>query len=273
MVGERKPSFPDVVTRYTVPIHPVNAGDAPGLGSGVFLRIADEFFVLTARHVFEPYIHSGAMGIRITGKTHGSVDLMGAVIHVTTGVDDVGIVRVPADAGRQMIDLGYEPATSAVLHDPPPNSPGMFAFCGYPREVVRPLESGAEIRYLLFEGIEPTTPSSAFLDYDERHHASFTWPNDRSLSALDDEGKLRPNVDPTGMSGGGIWWSSLSPGNALMPGVHLVGIENAWDQVDKLRITKIARALQFLFQNVPDLKAVQRIMLPGLPRPRIRPDK
>ncbi len=237
------------VDRYTVPIWAVHGNKRFQLGTGITFAVADEHFLVTARHVSDRVKNRGCQLYISDNSPEGSkAFLLDGEVHMALndGYDVSLIVLSPKQASQLAhfsflrlsdIDFGQEPLEM-----------GIYYVSGYPGEWNEVPKEGGE---LTPEGIfysthlePPSTDYDSLQDYRRDVHILLVY----------SEGA----PDWHGISGCGIW-RAWQPEKKKYPPeleqVKLVAVETCFYEKSKLiRGTRWAVVLELLIKTCPYLR-------------------
>lgn len=253
--------------RCTVPIV-VGTALPEEVGSGLFMRVSGDPFIITARHLFKDNVAMGKGGVIIPRKGDGYVQLSPKTrITHDHGVHDLAMVRLSPQNEADLRDGGYEPASTAILHSPPDGA-AAFGICGYPRDFVKGRPGHITVEPGVIVGLAPTD-GHTFERFDPRSEFAFAWPSVRSPSLTQVDGSAVEAPEPYGFSGGGIWQARAADHEGWLPDdIRLAGIQVSWDSVSQIRATRTSAVVAFLRGAAPEFARPLDLVLATRPSPR-----
>ena len=228
---------------------------APGVGTGVLIRIGDRQFIATVSHNLDNLDKLSFLSSALLKKDATKMPI------VRSGRNkrlDVGYIEVPPDrefAGRTAIGLDRIATAGTLLHE------GCYLF-GYPVELrtldrepkvvghdpalmfTMPLK-GDDLPEVPWDSRRANEMEDLFMRYDRRE------------TCFDIAPQCRENLPhPGGMSGGGVWLA-FKPEGAIWSAedMKLVAIQSHWLKDCYARSTLIGHWLELIHDDYPDLSA------------------
>jgi hypothetical protein len=230
-----------MIAKYGNPPDPV--------GSGTFVRVGGRLFVATAKHLFEGFRGHDLVGV-YWGEQDSRATVPKADIILDDGLD-LAAIALATQEETSGTPLGYTQRAHAE------EEPGLFVVSGVPAEkckvdsVSRTLAVGhvslgcVSLPTDLWptNSAEPIRPDvDLLLNYTRD-------------CAIDDRGAPMRQVDPRGMSGGGIWSVPRSSCGIWSPvSARLVAIQSAVEEAKwrYLRATRFAWWLRMIVDKYLD---------------------
>ncbi len=226
------------------------------LGSGTLLRLADDYFVVTASHVLSELDDSPTCG------TRSFVDSRFIPFEgdgTRAGDDhpsDVGLLRLADGAVSRLTDAGYRFLTSAQFESVTPEqvTSGSFLIAGWPAELAGTFESSDRFQMQVFLS-RPCDSNDVRVDRDAfRRELHFLLGGSRKLVNLKTSEPDLLLSSTEGMSGGSVWWIDDAPSDprdaadrarwiAVMIGQH--------PEHGPLQATVLAPVFELLVQKWP----------------------
>ncbi len=248
-VNQRIQELARPIEDITCPIYDLSEESRPVLlGSGVLLRLADAFVLLTARHVLEACAPSD----RYVGLNSRIVRLQAKVLKTGGPVDhlDIGVCFLDSGLGQGL------PGTSCALPEQlyVPNSleRSEHLLVGYPCSK-QPRSVGGTVFARPMDLRCLSLPPS---DYEKAGYNPYT----SILVRFDKEnvwqdGRRVRAPDPYGMSGGGLWVVRDTFGSVL-PAPKLAGVAIEWHRKNRrILATRVRPALEVIVQALPEHRA------------------
>jgi len=239
-----------VAKKHTCMIAKEADGPIP-IGSGTFVQIGPRLLVATAKHLFE-----NSTADELISIYWGEEDNRASVTRGNITLDDrldLAAIPLSRDTGACGVSLGgHQP-------DQPQAEPSLFVVSGIPTEKCNrnPKSRTLVVGHMslgcvsLPRELWPTNPAEPicpdvdlFLNYTQD-------------LAIDGRGAGMPQINPQGLSGGGIWsvpaltGAIWSPANATLIAVQRSVESYRWRY---LRATRIDRWLRLLDEKLPDME-------------------
>jgi hypothetical protein len=260
-------AFATIVPASTVIYAPRSEKEraTPGVaGSGVFLTIAEEHFLLTAAHVaeigtkygFGLYVPPGVPGTKLIslGDTTVYASESGSAPEDVLDIAAVHLLpeTVPVlKKGHKFVRLQH------LDHKDPGTQDVAYVVFGYPQAHMKHTPARKAVatpplpyQSMIYDGSRGFPPN-----YDASKHLLLDFQLDENHS---NSGKKVSAPDPEGMSGCGIWrMFSFRRGMSSWNSdeIRLVGIEHGrWKSYNVLKGTRIAWAIEAIYRNCPKLR-------------------
>jgi hypothetical protein len=257
------------LVRATVPFYAVQNDKIVRDRSGVLLRIADRYFILTASHDLEAIIHNEIHLYVGWSESEGTpYPIADARYHLTEDSSrDIAVIALSPSSVPHILS-SHDPISLREIALRIDTSPGFFAVCGYPQEWLSVMPDRVESSPLVF--------ISRF-HQGERTATDFEWSFDPQIHGLFELTQnavrhdnvsvmLPPSEGMVGISGCGVWriadWKSSASWN---PGqCKLVAIEHRYNEKGKyVCATWIPYVVQRLVAEYPDLRPSLQIQYPS----------
>lgn len=257
------------IVRATLPFYAVQNDEIVRDRSGVFLRVGDEYFILTASHHLEAIVgHNIYLYVGWDEEDKVPVPIPDATFHVTEeDIRDVAVIKLSREAAKKILS-SHEPVGLRDIKFNVDRRPGLFLICGYPQAWLHVLPDHLESHPLPFlSGFYEGTPSAtADMKYDENLHGLFQF----TREALGDGAhpvSLPPFKGIQGVSGCGVWrictfeegvegWSPEK--------CKLVAIQHRYNEkLSYVHTTWAKYALDRLTVEYPSVRKAMSLILPN----------
>jgi len=251
--------------RPTASICPIfrtdNNGNPEQFGSGVLIRIADHYFLVSAAHVMDEFNRNS---ILIPGKNH-LIPLTGS--YSVTELPDTGLRDDDhSDFGflKFQSDMQHNLDDSLVFIDERDCDPmdtteekDAYTIIGYPSESSQSTEGTAETAITRISGEGTRDHRYAKLGLTPKSHLLIQYRTRKATTPLMKQAR---KVNFEGMSGGGVFaWSKNLPNPDALSQPNLVGVVTAYSEYHNVFIsTRIHMIFSTLKNKFPDLPISRR---------------
>lgn len=189
------------VNECTVPLLYHSGGKVPVrlFGTGTLFASGDQFFIITAGHIFDGSDVAGRLSYP-DGREEGGVYTLGR-FHASRpedGCEDVAIIQLLENKTIDRLSAGWSflPLESVAL----PNNEGTFFLAAYPAELGWADEDGVAGGYIRIYSEQKSAPS-----YIPDHREGLDLYFEYRRSGRRDDGSPWRTPDLRGSSGGGVW--------------------------------------------------------------------
>jgi hypothetical protein len=257
----------DLLTKATVPILKYVDDQLLLNGTGVFLKVGDSHFILTAAHVLDSYVHhkipltlgpelnGGPPIVLDSGKLWQSdfpdnADINDPDARLADPYDNA-FIALTAEHAQSLSNL-RRPITLQELDLAEKPKPGCFLFLGYPGDYAR---SSRTVQMASVELLRYITELDKQNDADNDVSVLFKY---LPGSVYSDESEVEL-PDPHGMSGCGVWRLStpIPFEQWSLNDVKLVATEHEWNkQKNFIRTTPIVYTGRAIYQYFPELRKI-----------------
>ena len=226
------------------------------IGSGVFVKIENRYFVLSAAHVIEDDIDI-SLGL-YTPKTRFTV-----IQKWLDKENDVGYIELKeSEAVFLRNELSFPYTVGATHKEEVKSRSPIFAICGFPRALANDKKTHFEVP-IMFQKVAILAPDQ----YPEPYKKSLN--SDKNIVVI--YGQKRGGIlydinknpmeptDPHGFSGCGLWLINSLDENDEKPNYSLVGILRAYDEFYQILLCTTAdivlnKIVENYKINIPALK-------------------
>jgi len=261
---------PPIAWDVTVPIMLYDDGELRQHGTGTLLRVAHEYFLVTASHVPRQARKAGAELFLTASSAGESLVEAHGTWHGTSPPDggdhdafDVAVQQLTAETvnklgGRAFVSLNDVWKKLPLEED-------IYVACGYPCEMSTPGSPATgkvtlgplKLVTSLYDG--PTTmmdgKSPKFENYDPRYHFLLN-ANKRNIRTMEGIGATFPD-DLSGISGCSVWKMNVKSyprENWTSEKARIVGVQNHVHGSRTIRATYWAAVVTLLHKAVPALR-------------------
>ncbi len=255
------PKYSIKLGRFAIPLYAINRGDPSVRGSGFIIKIGDDYYLVTAKHVFDQnwqpggvFISPGpnkffpALGVQIhTGNTltieeDDQADV--TVVHLASKIPKPPYIFANANGEEMGHFVAIDENVSAMCVQP--RTDCRYAVVGYPLSKNKITHAR---RYIQHNGYchSDLSPGSAVynrLGLDENKNILLKFDRKTGTGNLGD-GVIFP--EPLGMSGGPIFQIFTNPANSADFEFSIAGILTSREPNDGLmQGTDISRVFQMI---------------------------
>ncbi|QEG35240.1 hypothetical protein [Bythopirellula goksoeyrii] len=235
--------------------------------SGVFFRIAREYFILTAAHKIDQRIKTNTpLCVAVEGDPH-VVELIGSDFHGTESHGrDIAIIRLTQEKAEQ-ICISKVPLTLSKIDRCPRECNNFFLTAGYPQEWFSHGDYGFNLVPVSFFGRPFEGDPSPFVghEYNSSIHGAFEF-DANPIRSSDSLTVFLPDFNGMkGISGCGIWRIYHNPAaTGEFPNSYsLSAIEHRYDRSNKYVLgTWIEIVMQRLLGEYPSLSSSFKFQYP-----------
>ncbi len=261
-----------LLTKATVPIFRYENSQLLLNGTGVFLRIGDSHFILTAAHVLDASVYrkiplslgperNGGQGILLNGVKIWQSDFpekadVNDPDARLADPFDIAFIALTAEQAQSLFNLRI-PITLQELDLAEKPKAGCFLFLGYPGDYA---QSSKTVQMASVEFLRYLTELDTTNDTNNKINVLFRYVPGSVYS----DGTESHLPDPHGMSGCGVW--RLSTPMPLeqwsLDDVKLVATEHEWNRkAHFIRTTPIVHTIRAVYRNFPELRTIMDINL------------
>lgn len=257
------------IIHATIPFYAIQNDNIVRDRSGVLLRVADEYFILTASHDLQKIIKAKIyLYVGWDKDEQIPIPIHEACFHTTEDdCRDVAVIRLTTEVGHKLSET-YSPIS---LHDIRPErdrTRGLFIVVGYPQAWLRVFPNRIESEPLpfisrLYEGsLRPT----AEISYNPDIHALFEFTRDAIQGSEFMKMQLPEFKGIQGISGCGVWRIcdlGASVEEVKPEKCRLVAIQHRYfEKEGYVHGTWIRFAIERLFAEYPHVASATTLIIP-----------
>lgn len=258
------------IVEATLPFYAVQNDQIVRDRSGVFLRIGDDHFILTAAHDLKAIVENNIhLYVGWSEDEAVPVPIHDAVFHTSEEQSrDVAVIKLSHECAKHVASSS-RPISLSQIAQQWPGDDGFFLVTGYPQEWLAVFPDRIEstpLNYLCRPYQGEDLPTDQF-EFDPSLHFHLALPQ-RAISIQSYEESLLPSKKGIkGISGCGVWWiAGYSPAalKSWNPAdVRLIGIEHRyWETQGAIAATKIEFMRNFLAGGFPNVVPAMKIVYP-----------
>lgn len=258
------------IVNSTIPFYGVQDDQIKRDRSGVLLRLADSYFILTASHDLKEFVeHKIPLYVGWDKEEKVAVPLSDSVFHTTDKNSlDVAVIKLTNDDAEKILTT-KQAISMRDISSEIDESPGMFLVCGFPQEWLSVSSEKIDSTPLPFFGrfFEGETSPTAQIKFDPKVHALFEF-NQNAIRASNKESFQLPRFDGIkGISGCGVWrildWEKDSIETWNPDNCKLVAIQHRYyEKQCYVHTTWIKYALSLIANDYPHLQSAMKIVYP-----------
>jgi|GEM_PF-2778735 len=261
--------FPWIIDA-TLPFYAVQNDKIVRDRSGVFLRIGDDYFILTAAHDLKAIVENNIyLYVGWSEEEAVPVPIHDSVFQTSEEeLWDIAIIKLSSESAKS-IASSSRPISLSQIASKWTSDDGFFLVSGYPQEWLAVLPDRIEsspLNYLCrpYRGDELPTHSFQF---DPAIHFRLEFQQRAYSSRTNGESHLPATDGIKGISGCGVWWISGYTPDALKSwnpsAVQLMGIEHRyWQKEGAIAGTKIEYMLKYLADGFPSVVPAMKLIYP-----------
>ncbi len=217
-----------VISSSTCIILDSESNETKFVGSGVFVKVTDSYFLLTAKHVVKDYFENLSIPISNTKISFIRGDLIVNLKEEPGDKIDFAFWKLEASFVED-IKQKYEFITEQELGiNHQSDSHPTYHAIGYPATKVKYNRIADEDRYQIFSYNTVLSDEELYQDFKCNTTNNLIINFDKKNSFNSYNGNKTVPVNPFGMSGGGLWHIPLQPFNNGKIIKSLVGILTEW---------------------------------------------